>query len=214
MECPGNSTTCLPWTHDSSGTWQGCEFPRLSDSQPQSQSEITWFPKHWRIHRPDQTRRMTRVPDPLGDYSEHLLVLRQPVSDLFWRNRLYSLTSDTHMHSPRRDWCCDPTDTMDTDTNSSRVRRHIVSHMNLKNWTWCSGNSWRLRNWLDLHCRFGLNCTCLWVSIHTSLSLTPTSPVSRLWLKKLKRHTSRTASLILINTHFTIEMKWNVGPPP
>jgi hypothetical protein len=33
MECLGNSPSCTPWTRDSSGTWQTCEFPRVSDSR-------------------------------------------------------------------------------------------------------------------------------------------------------------------------------------
>jgi hypothetical protein len=101
--------------------------------------------------------------------------------------------------------------------NSSRDRRHITSHGNLNNWTWSSGNSWiRWSGETDWIFTVGLVSI---VSVCWTQYTLPSPCLPRLLplvcLKKMKRPNSRTASLILINIHFTTkwnEMKWNVGP--
>ncbi len=100
----------------------------------------------------------------------------------------------------------------------SRDRRPIVRHGNLNNYTWCHGNSWRSRSWLDLHCRFGTITPVRWPEYTLPSPSLPVSFLSRV-PKKIKRTPWRTASLLLINSliHFTTpwnEMKWNGGLAP
>ncbi len=218
MECLGNSTSCTPWTRDSSGAWQVSESPRLSDARV-SQTQPTWHKTRHTHRRTQRSRRREYQPPsstdirtlaskyPLSavsrwDCSDHLLrqcrmvdvvhVLIVITIPRFCVLNLLLLFF-RHLHCCR--W---------RRRKFSKARRLSISHGNLNYWTWCSGNSWSSRNWLPLHCRCRLNRACLLVSIHTSNS----SP-ARLCLQKMKRHDSRTPSSELIKYLFHQQMKWN-----
>jgi hypothetical protein len=65
MDCPGNSPSCTPWTRDSSGVWQGFEFPRVSDSRV-SQTQPTW---HKTRHSHRKTTRSSHRGYPPPSYT-------------------------------------------------------------------------------------------------------------------------------------------------
>jgi hypothetical protein len=68
-------------------------------------------------------------------------------------------------------------------TNFSQVRRLNISHGNLNNWTWYSGNSWISTSWLGLHVWpesnlfVGVNTHFPLIAFHVSLLLC----VSKKW---------------------------------
>jgi hypothetical protein len=113
MECPGNSSSCTPWTRDSSGAWQTCESPRLSDWRA-SQTQPTW---------------LTCVSGS-GEGHYHQIVLCR------WR-----LIQD-HFRSPKcwnhRSWCC--CDTSWSEKNGGcRLSRLSYSDGNVNG---CYRNEW------------------------------------------------------------------------
>jgi hypothetical protein len=59
----GNSPSCTPWTRDSSGAWQACESPRISDSRA-SQTQPTWHGS--RIGGSDGVSTLGNWRDPGG----------------------------------------------------------------------------------------------------------------------------------------------------